>query len=1027
MSISLIRSDGEVFQADTQEKADAAVATGHFTVQGQGVPQESNVPPAPDQNAEVQSRLENPNAPPTHSYILKDKESGQRVNIASDLADQAIASGTHTAEDFKDFPLMRADGEIFHAPSEDAITKALQSGKFRLATPEEVSSNKKATEQKANIEENNTLGHAALVGFNQHNPVANIAEKIAPSVPPEYREAEAEAARQKHPYGYYTGAVGGEGTSAVGLGKAAGAVSGAAGLGEAGSVATNVLGKLGSGAAKIATEGAVFSAEPVTTALIDKDPARAAEALALGVGMNFGIHGVFSGIGAVPKLVNKGVEALGDRFAPATAVPSEEAQRLAVNKVLKDSGLNPSNIIKLKGKGQELLQAIGAEVGDTHKDILDKIQRLEDSGPAIGNAIEGLDELNPVDRQPIIEAHLNKAKEDIANAMPSEIKEYETVNERVNALTKRNAELDEPTKRVFEKYLQDVEDFQNQHIAPEKPQELLDHEAAVNEHEKNVYDQAELQRMDQNAGVNGRPVEFPAAPVRPETEGVKEFDAAMKEYEERIKNPIPKPDQPQELLDWAKHNEEFKNALAEQKALPPLPPSAMQAKYALEPMLQEIDASIRQGSFKNTQALKGKIRGQTNFNGGDNDLINNYRKTAYSIVRDNLANAEDAAAMKKGADPAIVQGLRKDRALYTFHSLLKDIADRISAKETPDVGTFEKIFGATRHERALPIIALHMLGVNPVIAVGAGLALPFAKKALAQRSFGKALATALGKTAPNEADTVVHALHIQEIKINEAVKSTIKALGSSAAARSVQSNHDMHGDGMKNMVPDHIAENDRLNTLRNAIADNVSKPDQFASHLGNITSGLRQEGLGQVADEYTQHQLRLMKVLQTILPADPSLAKSHPFAARVNINEISPATKDKYNRALSVASDPTRLLEMVKSNNITASDVAIAAAVNPATLQKIREALVDEAQKSKPNLSYQQRLSLGILMGTNIDESTTQVPILQSVYPPPQPPSAPNGGNALKKGGQSPKMQTGAEERLNNSYLTASEKVLQKL
>jgi hypothetical protein len=172
----------------------------------------------------------------------------------------------------------------------------------------------------------------------------------------------------------------------------------------------------------------------------------------------------------------------------------------------------------------------------------------------------------------------------------------------------------------------------------------------------------------------------------------------------------------------------------------------------------------------------------------------------------------------------------------------------------------------------------------------------------------------------------------------------------------------------------------QVQQLRTAVNQHQDNPGGVAEHLGQLTAPLHQEGLGQVADAYTQHQLRLMKVIQAVLPQDPKMNQPHPFTRNVAEDEISPAVKARYERAMTVAGDPTALLGLVKSNTITQADVAIAAATNPSTLQKMRAALVDEALKSKPDLSYQQRLSMGILMGENIDQSTAQLPVLQGAF-----------------------------------------------
>jgi hypothetical protein len=101
---------------------------------------------------------------------------------------------------------------------------------------------------------------------------------------------------------------------------------------------------------------------------------------------------------------------------------------------------------------------------------------------------------------------------------------------------------------------------------------------------------------------------------------------------------------------------------------------------------------------------------------------------------------------------------------------------------------------------------------------------------------------------------------------------------------------------------------------------------------------------------------------------------------------------------MEVAQDPVSLLERVKNNTITNYDVAVAAAVNPNTMNKLRQAVMTEAMKAHPNMTYQQRISASILMGTNIMDSAEQVPTLQGAFAQTAAPNSPPGGKGSKGG-----------------------------
>jgi hypothetical protein len=457
--------------------------------------------------------------------------------------------------------------------------------------------------------------------------------------------------------------------------------------------------------------------------------------------------------------------------------------------------------------------------------------------------------------------------------------------------------------------------------------------------------------------------------------------------------------------------EALQDARKWKQSLAKLSPMDQEAYKALNPLLEQLKSTAKEGTFDATQKAKAWFGNRVDWKGDQN--IANLTRNAAGLLREGLVGAEDQAAKKlveTGSTDAaeIVSGLKEDRAAYKLSKEFGTPLERKQAKFLPD-DYITKVMGyRPLRSSAFMLVAHHLLGVTGPLAVVAGLAFTAVKKLIEKATLSKAMGTLISGGAKT---AVLEAMGSQEKAISEGAKGLLDHFASGKAAGYAAANH-----GLQSLLPGSpvgLTHQKQLETVRNAVTATQADPAKFAANIQPVVQTLKAEGLDQVADEYTQHQLRLMKVLQTVLPKDPTMAQAHPFAAKVAGEEISPEAKSKYQRALTVATDPTHLFEMMKDNSITATDVAIAAAVNPNIIQKMRVALTNEGLKNKPDLSYQQRLSLGIMMGTNLDESTSQVPDLQSVYPPPGP--TPSQGGAKK-------MSASKQQNLSDSYLNTSQR-----
>jgi hypothetical protein len=862
---TLVGADGQHYDAPDEDAAQKALASGQFTL---ATPEASPPPATP----------------------------------AADPADTgASAASGAVAPDVQDVPLIGEDGKLYDAP-DDKVSEAIATGKFRVSTLEERQAAQGEAARAAEVERAGGTGlkpyvggtvDAALTGIGVHNPAFGIAEAASSPGFQEAAEKAKEQISEEHPIAYGTGAVGGEVGSALLGGEAASAVTKGAGL---------------TGLAKAATEGAVYSAEPIAKAIINKDPAGSAEALALGVGLNVALHGAFGAIeklpGAAADLTRGAQGAIRAKFAPELS--QEEAENLIGKRVL---GLTPAKIAAAREEIAPALKAAGVTADDVAEGkALAKVQKLEESGPAIGKAIKSLDTFEG--KAPILEEHLANAQRDLRALLPPEVLEKEAAE------------------------------------ASLKAGKLALKEAA-------------------------------SSSERLAARGV------VSEAEGRL------------------------------EAVGKLPPLAEQASKALQPILDQIDAAASKGTFAETQALKKFIGGQTNF-AADNGFANQLRKRAYGIVAENVSRAEDAAAQELGGAD-VIEGLRQQRGAYALHKLFGDAADRLAARQAPEELTHLLGGPSTGSGHMLPHFVLHAFGLPS--AVNAALAVTgipqLVKSYVTKQQLRGAAAKLLNESTAPVTNTVTHALERQKLELSDAVKGFFGSLGT----REVEKPLDTSG-GLRGFVEEANgrSHSQQLASLQRLVTQAQVDPAVAAAHIDKAVEPLRREGLHEVAQAYTDHQLRLLKVLQAILPNDPNaIAKAHPFAAKVSDEEIALATKARYQRALTIAADPSALLHLVKNNQITQGDVAIAAAVNPSTLQKLRDEVINEGLKAKPDLTYQQRLSMGILLGQHIDQSTEQIPELQSVY------AAAAGASGPAPAHKSGKLSAGSSKSLANSTLTLSQ------
>jgi len=186
----------------------------------------------------------------------------------------------------------------------------------------------------------------------------------------------------------------------------------------------------------------------------------------------------------------------------------------------------------------------------------------------------------------------------------------------------------------------------------------------------------------------------------------------------------------------------------------------------------------------------------------------------------------------------------------------------------------------------------------------------------------------------------------------------------------------------------------------------LSKDQQFARLADKINSAYANkeaqvqhtqemvEGLSQphpeLAQGLSEAMQKKLEYLYTILPKNPN--QPRPFMHDSEWHP-TPAQLNEFQKQLAVANDPFHALEELKAGTLSASQVATLAVINPDILQKMRSELIRVSMDKHAKLDYQQRLTMGIMLGEKIDEGLFAIPNLS-----PAGNGAPQQG-AGKKGG----------------------------
>ncbi len=389
---------------------------------------------------------------------------------------------------------------------------------------------------------------------------------------------------------------------------------------------------------------------------------------------------------------------------------------------------------------------------------------------------------------------------------------------------------------------------------------------------------------------------------------------------------------------------------------------------------------------------------------------NNLRQQIATIAKTELENAADRVATASG-DAKLISEWGTAKNLYKYSKQLESLADKtLNSKGTsylPD------------------IIGLHSIGAGMVghaIAPGvgglaAGFATNYAKKILANayKEYGKTqMGLWLMKRAASDdfaSYLLVDASAAGKARINQ-IPEQLKNLtiqGTIAATTH---------DPIKKILGEEasgLSKEQQFNKLSSCITQSQADPAGTRERLDRAFAPIAEKHLA-IADGLKEDSLKKMEYIYNILPKNPDANK--PFVR----NEKWKPTKiqlNDFNKQLAVADDPFHVISELKAGTLTSKQVATLSYLNPEILQAMRDEVAKIAYSGKaPDLTYQQKLQVSLLMGQSMVKSLDYIQPAQAAYQgfgPVDPGAAgpPPTGRAPKMNPKSAEKHATLSQRLN--------------
>lgn len=160
------------------------------------------------------------------------------------------------------------------------------------------------------------------------------------------------------------------------------------------------------------------------------------------------------------------------------------------------------------------------------------------------------------------------------------------------------------------------------------------------------------------------------------------------------------------------------------------------------------------------------------------------------------------------------------------------------------------------------------------------------------------------------------------------------------------------------------ADEEALQKLEKKLGDTVANPVRAIDEVSKITTGLSETGAPMIAQAFSTKLVQSAQYLYNAMP-------KARFANQFSKVKVLPSASDvrAFERKLEVVQDPFRVFEFLADGSLTKDHVEALAINYPLVYQTMKTRIFDEIAKNPSALSYQKRLKLSLLLGTNLDPS----------------------------------------------------------
>ena len=315
-------------------------------------------------------------------------------------------------------------------------------------------------------------------------------------------------------------------------------------------------------------------------------------------------------------------------------------------------------------------------------------------------------------------------------------------------------------------------------------------------------------------------------------------------------------------------------------------------------------------------------------------------REAYFLIRDKI----DEAAGRQA------QTLGDSKLVDAFETRRKDVAYSLKAEQTLSKQirkeTGNKMFGLTDTITGIGLGS----GIGAIPA-----ALGVAGKKLVEK-YGNQVLANLDSSGPEFVRNYMQTVGKRLDKIPQALDRMGSGTSSDIKAAGLQR--------ILNMRPDEKPK--EIKKLKERATFYASNPSALIEDLSHHTSPIANGGAPQTADQLSQRVPQVLSYIQSIMPKP--MTAPNPFLPEREF-KASDQEMAKFERQLGVIYNPFSVIDDLQKGSLTKDQMDTLKNVYPVIYKNMQLRVQGHMIDKRPNLNFQSRLKLSLLMGFNVDSS----------------------------------------------------------